>query len=113
MDKFIYLYLFLIFFFIFPFYTSGKTINKGKINEILSNDTYKSDEQTFYDDPYTNFDFGNIIWLDDTNITSEIKKNELLYIVFYSPLCHYCHQFLPIYVYTSNMLLKQFNYKIR
>ena len=98
MDKFIYLYLFLILIYIFPFYTSEKTPNNENINETLSNDTYKSDEQV---DPYKNFDFGNIIWLDDTNITSEIKKNELLYIVFYFPLCHDCHQFLPIYVYTS------------
>ena len=108
MAKFLYLYLFLIFVYISPLYNSIETQNNStEKNETLSNDTYKSDEQVFYDDPFENLDFGNVIWLDDTNATSEIKKHELLYIVFYSPWCRYCHQFLPIYVSTSKYAAEQ------
>ena len=87
MSKYLYLYLFLILVYIFPLYTSEE--NKPTENNAQ------------VDDPLTNFDFGNVIWLDDSNATSEIKKNDLLYIVFYSPFSDYSHQFLPIYVSTS------------
>ena len=42
-----------------------------------------------------------MLYGDDQNATYEIKKNELLYIVFYSPFSQYSHQFLPIYVSAS------------
>ena len=77
-------------------YNSNEDINNTNktLNETLNN-TFKSDEDEFNYNPFKNFDFGNIIWLDDTNATSEIKKHDLLFIVFYSPWCQHCHLFFP------------------
>ena len=52
-------------------------------------------------DPFKDFDFGNIIWLDDSNATSEIKKHDLIYVLFYTLICEPCYEFLPIIVNTS------------
>ena len=83
-------------------YNSNEDINNTNktLNETLNN-TFKSDEDEFNYNPFENFDFGNIIWLDDTNATSEIKKHDLLFIVFYSPWCQHCHLFFPEFVKTS------------
>ena len=77
--------------------------NSTNQNETLKNvsNIYEKDENNFYYDPFKDFDFGNLIWLDDTNSTSEIKKYDFLYILFYSPWCQHCHIFLPEYVKAS------------
>lgn len=72
--------------------------NENKTN--VSN-IYEKEENDYYYDPFKNFDFGNLIWLDDTNATSEIKKYDYLYILFYSPWCEHCHIFLPEFVKAS------------
>lgn len=53
-------------------------------------------------DPYKNFDFGHVITLDDSNATTEIKKHDLIYVLFYSTWCEPCALFFPTYVNTSN-----------
>jgi thiol-disulfide isomerase/thioredoxin len=87
---------------IFPTMISEENVSKTNdtLNETLNN-TFESDENVFDYNPFKNFDFGNVIWLDDNNATSEMQKYELLYIVFYSPWCQHCHTFLPEYVNTS------------
>ena len=72
--------------------------NENKTN--VSN-IYEKEENDYYYDPFKDFDFGNLIWLDDTNATSEIKKYDYLYILFYSPWCEHCHIFLPVFVKAS------------
>lgn len=72
--------------------------NENKTN--VSN-IYEKEENDYYYDPFKNFDFGNLIWIDDTNATSEIKKYDYLYILFYSPWCEHCHIFLPEFVKAS------------
>ena len=52
-------------------------------------------------DYYKDFDFGNVISLDDTNSTSEIKKHDLLYLIFISPYCEECRKILPEYILAS------------
>ena len=89
----------MIFLNIFPFITSTEDANNTNENITQSlNNTNETDEDSFDYDPFKNFDFGNLIWLDDTNATSEIKKYKALYITFYSPYCQHCLEFLPEYV---------------
>ena len=63
-------------------------------------------------DPFKDFDFGNIIWLDDSNATSEINKHDLIYVLFYTLICEPCYEFLPIYVNTSKYA-EEHNLKIK
>ena len=102
MDKLSFFFILFIFIFIFPLYTSNENVTNSteNITETL-NETNIDDQQFFFKRPFEEFDFANVIWLDDTNATSEIKKHELLYIVFYSPWCQHCHEYLPLYVNAS------------
>ena len=52
-------------------------------------------------DPFKDFDFGNVISLDDSNATSELKKYDLVYVLFYTLMCEPCFEFIPIYVNIS------------
>ena len=89
----------MIFLNILPFITSTENANNTNENLTQSlNNTNETDEDSFDYDLFKNFDFGNLIWLDDTNATSEIKKYKALYITFYSPYCQHCLEFLPEYV---------------
>ena len=100
----------MIFLFIFPAFISQEDINNtnenpnetfnGTFNETL-NDTFENDEKEYDYNPFKNFDFGNLLWLDDTNATSEMQKYDLLFVTFYSPWCQHCHAFMPEYVKTS------------
>ena len=102
-----FLFLLIIFFFIFPISISDSTDNATMTNETLNetlNETNvnETDDRDFFEyNPFKNFDFGNIIWLDDTNATEEFKKHEFLFVLFYSQWCHHCHSFMPTYVETS------------
>ena len=114
MSKFsIKLYLSMIFLNILPIVISYEDINEK--NESFTQSLNKSNEEYTYppqDDPFKDFDFGNVIWLDDTNATSEIKKHEALFITFYSPYCPHCHKFLPEYVKIAKYAEEQ-NLKVK
>lgn len=94
--------LFIFFLYIIPISISFEGTNNSteNITESLNN-TNETFENDFDYNPLKDFDFGNLIWLDDTNATSEIKKHELLFVAFYSPWCQHCQHFLPEYVATS------------
>ena len=72
-----------------------------KKTETPDNTNKNKDNDSNDDDPYKDIDFGNVITLHDSNATSEIKKYELIYLIFYSPWCKYCHKFFPEYVAAS------------
>lgn len=101
MDKFSFFSL-LIFFCIFSLCSSNenKANSSQNVNETLNN-TF--DQNVFNNNPFKDFDFGNLIWLDDTNATSEIKKHDLLYLIFYSPWCQHCLRLMPEYVLASKI----------
>ena len=94
--------LMLFLFYIIPLSISVEETNNSTNNTTDNlNNTNATQDQDFFFNPYKNVDFGNVIWLDDTNATSEIKKYDLLYIMFYSPWCHPCRVFFPEYVAAS------------
>lgn len=55
-------------------------------------------------DLFQNFDFGNIISLDDKNAASEIEKQELLYVIFYLSNDQNCLYYMPEYLRTSKLV---------
>ena len=61
-----------------------------------------TDIETQEEDPFKNYSFANVIHLDDSNYTTEIKKYEKLYLVFYTPWCGHCHEFIPIFIETAD-----------
>ena len=103
MSKFsTFFFSFLIFFSIISNSISvEKTTNSNDTNLKNESNTNEGEENDTYNDPFKDFDFGNVIWLDDTNATSEIQKDGLLYILFYAPWCKQCHTYIPDYVKVS------------
>lgn len=78
--------------------------NDGYIPED-GNATYNGSEEVEfeddYGDPLQNYNFTNVVSYDDSNYTT-IEKNEIAYVLFYSPYCYHCHQFLPTYIETAD-----------
>ena len=52
---------------------------------------------------FKNFDFGNIISLNDTNASSEIEKQELLYVIFYLSTDQNSYNYMPAFLKTSKL----------
>ena len=94
---------FFIFIILNIYFFSG-LISSQEVNS-TENDTenfYDANESSLVDeDPYKDIDFGNLINLHDSNFTSEMKKYELIYIMFYSDYCEFCSIFIPQYVAAS------------
>ena len=94
---------FFIFIILNIFFFSG-FISSQEVNS-TENDTesfYDANESSLVDeDPYKDIDFGNLINLHDSNFTSEMKKYELIYVMFYSDYCEFCSIFIPQYVAAS------------
>ena len=68
------------------------------------NVTFNESDVVFEDedgDPLQNYNFTNVVLYDDSNYTL-IEKNEAVYVLFYSPYCYHCHQFLPTYIETAD-----------
>ena len=75
-------------------------------NNTLDNSTKNKKPElnfTFEIDPYENVDFGDIIWLDDTNATSEINKHDIIYVLFYTVWCEPCFVFMTVYIEAAKM----------
>ena len=84
--------------FLLSLYNSIEKVNNSSEN---TTETKNNRTETDYTNSFDNYDFGNLIWLDDTNSTSEIKKHELLYIIFYSPYSIYSRMVFPEFILTS------------
>lgn len=56
---------------------------------------------------FSNFDFGNIIWLDDTNSTSVIEKENLLYVIFYLSNDQNSLNYMPEFMKSYNLAKKE------
>ena len=69
-------------------------------NTEVSNET--DIESTPEEDPFKDYNFTNVIHLGDLNYSSEIKKYEKLFLVFYAPWCGHCHEFIPKFVETAD-----------
>ena len=93
MSKFLILFI-LLFYFVSSQNSTNETLNG-------TNTPLNSSNYTFELDPFKNFDFGNLIFLDDSNATETINKYELIYVLFYGSWCAPCHLFLPVYVNIS------------
>jgi protein disulfide-isomerase len=93
MSKFLLLFIFL-FCFVSSQNSTNETLNGTQVPPEDSNFTFQLD-------PFNNFDFGNLIFLDDSNATETLQKYDLIYVLFYAPWCAPCHLFLPTYVEIS------------
>ena len=76
---------------------------QNSTNDTLNGTNFTQDDlnNTFEQDPFKNFDFGNLIFLDDSNATETINKYDLIYVLFYGSYCKPCHLFFPVYVNIS------------
>ena len=93
-----FLILMLFFLYILPLSISEEETNYSTDN---LNNTNENEDQEFFFDKFNDYDFGNLIWIDDTNATSELEKYELLYLMFYTPWCEPCHLFFPEFIAAS------------
>ena len=99
-NNFILLILFIILISFIPLYISEEEkpteAQEGSQNNTeLFNETETEPPE---EDPFNKFNFTNIITLDDSNYTEEIKKYEELYVLFYAPWCGHCHEFIPKFI---------------
>lgn len=62
----------------------------------------KSDD----DDPFKGIDFSNVINLHESNITTEMKKYDLIYLFFYSYFCERCKNYLSEFAAASKYFAK-------
>ena len=76
---------------------------QNSTNDTLNGTNFTQDDlnNTFEQDPFKNFDFGNLIFLDDSNATETINKYDLIYVLFYGSWCQPCQLFFPVYVNIS------------
>ena len=88
----------LIFISILSLYLTQELEDNTTYNE---SETYNKSSDDFEVDIFSKFDYGNIIWLDDKNYTSELKKYNLIYVLFYSSWCPHCVDFAPTYINIS------------
>ena len=72
--------------------------NESKNNTESSKHQENSSNKT---DLFKDFDMSNILHIDNSNFSTEIQKNEYLFILFYAPWCEQCKTFIPIYLDTA------------
>jgi thiol-disulfide isomerase/thioredoxin len=72
--------------------------NESKNNTESSKHQENSSNKT---DLFKDFDMSNILHIDSSNFSTEIQKNEYLFILFYAPWCEQCKTFIPIYLDTA------------
>lgn len=93
MSKFSIIFI-LLFYFVSTQNSTNETINQANFTQDDLNNTFEQD-------PFKDFDFGNLIFLDDSNATETINKYDLIYVLFYGSYCKPCHLFFPVYVNIS------------
>ena len=104
--NFFFFIIIIIFLSIIPLCISEEKENSPNNLEEESKNNNESLNETNIDsideDPFKDYNFANVFTLGDSNYTEEIKKYDLLYLVFYAPWCGHCHEFIPIYIETAN-----------
>ena len=58
------------------------------------------------DDPFKGIDFSNVINLHISNITSEMEKHAVMYLIFYSYFCDHCKNYLSEFAAASKYFAK-------
>ena len=81
-----------------PLFSSNEE-KKGEIKEWESSN--KTEKEPPMKDPFDKYNFTNIITLDDSNYTTELKKYEQIYVFFYDLWCGQCHEFIPKFIETA------------
>jgi thiol-disulfide isomerase/thioredoxin len=66
-----------------------------------------NEEYENFEDPFEGLNFTNVLYLTDSNYTQELKKTDMSYVLFFSPWCHFCQYFMPIYIETANYCKEQ------
>ena len=102
----IFLISFIIVFFI-PICISQEENNSANdtVNNEFQNET-EAEQDFEMPDPFANITLSNLIYLDDSNYTEEMKKYDSFYVLIYAPWCGHCHQFIPHYVETAEYCLE-------
>ena len=60
------------------------------------------DDEEYYKNAIKSYNYTNIIYYDDTNYSLILNKTEPTFILFYTPICHLCPEFIPIFIETAN-----------
>jgi hypothetical protein len=100
----LFLHILLIALFFIPSSISTEnTNNTNMTNETISQSENETLETHNFEeeDPFKKIDFGNLINLNDTNMTDAMKKYDILYMCFYATWSQESLQFLPEYVNIS------------
>jgi len=101
----LFLHILLIALFLIPSSISTEdTNNTNMTNENISqseNDTFETHNFEQEEDPFKKIDFGNLINLNDTNMTDAMKKYDIIYMCFYATWSQESLTFLPEYVNIS------------
>lgn len=101
----IFLQILLIALIIIPLSISTENINNTNMtNESITeneNDTLETHNFEEEEDPFKKMDFGNVINLNDTNMTDAMKKYDVIYLCFYATWSQDSLMFLPEYVNIS------------
>ena len=60
------------------------------------------DDEEAYKNLLNSYNYTNIKYYDDTNYTSILNHTDPIFILFYTPTCHYCYKSVPIYIETAD-----------
>jgi thiol-disulfide isomerase/thioredoxin len=98
--------------FIFLLFSLFLIINTENQNETKNSDKKEAESEekpyAYYDDEedlkklIKSYNYTNINYYDDTNYTLILNRTEPVFILFYTPTCHYCIQFIPLYIETAD-----------
>lgn len=90
--------IFLLLIISFSFFQFSKSENENSEFSKEVNETLANEEE---DNTLDKLNYTNIIYLEDSNYTLELKKNGLIYLVFYEKGCKFCKEFMPIFIETA------------
>jgi thiol-disulfide isomerase/thioredoxin len=98
-EKYLSFVLFILLFITSFLFNQGQETNNTK-NETKSNYDYEDDEQE--EDRKKGINETHIIILNDSNYSTEIKKYESLFLIFYSSPCQNCKMYMPHFIRLSH-----------
>ena len=98
-EKYLSFVLFILLFITSFLFNQGQKTNSTK-NETKSDYDYEDDEQE--EDRKKGINETHIIILNDSNYSTEIKKYESLFLIFYSSPCQNCKMYMPHFIRLSH-----------